>query len=552
MEEDENEPSTKYSFGKDYRAEDAYADLTTRRQPVIDMGRMMAELTIPSVFPPEGYHTGDPLPGNNQSLGSILVNNLASALMFMAFPPGQPIMRFEPIEYKLQADIDEDPELWAQTQLALSRLEVSHRKRFQATPLMTAYTGYLKVMLIAGNCLWKHLKLNEPTYHLPDCYVVKRAASGLPLMTIHKECVPFMTLDADHKAQLKEVMNAKDFENKKPWELEVDVYSCLKFQLDEDGDPSWLYWQESHGVMLDGTEVETDFNAPPMWPGWLIPVYGQDWGRGYCEEYRGDLYSIESLASALNDGASVAALSLLFVKPGQTSIKQVREARNLSVINGDANDVSMFRAEKTGDFSFVDSREEKIARRLGTAFLMNSAIQRTGERVTAEEWIRMGNELDKAMGGLYTSTAQGNQRIIIVRAVKLHEAESKQLPKVPDDVVNIEVVTGIDALGNNTEANQLKDFAAAGLQAFPQKWEQDVDSNNYLTRWAAALGLKPDGLIKKPKQVQQEAAQQQQQAMQQELISKGTGPAIKGIADAASQSGNLGDMAQNIQASQQQ
>jgi hypothetical protein len=561
MEEDEYDQTNEYSLGKDYCAEDAYRDLTTRRQPVIDMGRKMAELTIPSVFPPEGYHTGDPLPGNNQSLGSILVNNLASALMFMAFPPGQPIMRFEPVEYKLQADIDKDPDLWAETQLALSRLELSHRKRFAATPMQTAYTGYMKVMLVAGNCLWKQVKLNEPTYHLPTCYVVKRSSAGWPLMCIQKECVSFMTLDDEHKAQLKEVMDAKDYENKKPWEVEVDIYSCLKYKPPRSGsnsqEGSWLYWQESHGVMLEGTEVETDIDAPVMWPGWLIPVFGNDWGRGYCEEYQGDLFTIESLASALNDGAAAAALSLLFVRPGQTSIKQVREARNLSIMSGSAEDVTMFRTEKTGDFSFVDSREEKVAKRLGSAFLLNSSIQRSGERVTAEEWKRMGQELDKAMGGLYTSTAQGNQRIIIVRAVRLHEEESKQLPKVPTDVVNIEVVTGIDALGQTTEAQDLEEFAQAGLQAFPKTWETNVDGRNYLTRWAAAKGIKPDGLIKKPEQLQQEAAQQQQQAMQQELISKGTGPAIKGVSDAISQSGGAQgidpqQLAQTLQAGQQQ
>ncbi|MGV1835227.1 portal protein [Rhizobium rhizogenes] len=558
QEADDDEETNEYSFGKDYHAEDAYRDLTTRRQPVIDMGRLMAELTIPSAFPPEGYHTGDPLPGNNQSLGSILVNNLASALMFMAFPPGQPILRFEPVEYKLQADIDQDPDLWAETQLALSRLELSHRKRFQATPLMTAYTGYTKAMLIAGNCLWRHIKLNEPTYHLPTEYVVRRSGAGWPLMSILRECVSFMTLDAEHKAQLKEVMDARDYENKKPWEIEVEVYSCLKFKADPSGgnDHSWLYWQESKGVVLEGTEVETDLDAPPMWPGWLIPVYGNDWGRGYCEEYRGDLFTIESLASSLNDGAAAAALSLMFVRPGQTSIKQVREARNLSILSGNAEDVTMFRSEKTGDFGFVDSREEKVAKRLGTAFLLNSSIQRSGERVTAEEWKRMGQELDKAMGGLYTSTAQGSQRIIIVRAVRLHEAEAKQLPKVPTDVINIEVVTGIDALGQTTESQDLEEFAQAGRAAFPKTWETNVDGNNYLTRWAAAKGIKPDGLIKKPQQVQQETAQQQQQAMQQEMLSKGTGPAVKGLADAVSQAQgggmNADQIASGLQGLQQQ
>jgi hypothetical protein len=520
----------------DYRAEDAYQDGQTRRAAVIDMGRKMAELTIPSVFPPEGYHTGDPLPGNNQSLNALLVNNLASSLMFMAFPPGQPIMRFEPIEYKLQADIDQNPELWAMSQLALSRLELSHRKRLQATPIQSAYTQYMKILLIAGNALWKHVTLNAPTYHLPDCYIVKRASTGIPLLAVHEECVSLDTLDEDHQEQVLAAMDTKDYEGKKPWEVEVKVYSCLKLKppATHKGDPSWLYWQETHGVMLDGTEVETDFDSPPMWPGGLIPVYGQDWFRGYCEEYQGDLYSSEQMASALNDGASAAALSLMFVQPGQTSIKQVREARNLAVLNGRADDVTMFRTDKSADFNFVVSREETIARRLGQAFLLNSSIQRSGERVTAEEWRRMGQELDKAMGGLYTSTAQGNQRIIIIRAIKLHEEEAgEQLPKVPTDVVNIEVVTGIDALGQTTEAEQLQTLAQAGQTAFPTQWEKQADANNYLLRMAAALGLKPDGLIKKAAQVQEDNAAAQQQAMQQEMVSKGVGPAVTGLSQLA-------------------
>ena len=534
---------TEYSFGKDYTAADAYLDLSTKRQAVLDMGRLMAELTIPSVFPPQGYNTGDPLPGNNQSLGSMLVNNLASALMFMAFPPGQPIMRFEPVEYKLQEQIDAEPELWGHILMALSRLELSHRKRFQATPLSSAYVGYLKVLLIAGNCLWKHLKLSEPTYHLPDKYVVKRAASGLPLACIHEEELSFVSLDADHQAQIEQLVDEKygGSENgsntRKPWDRTVKVHYCMKIKMGaSSGDkPTWLYWEECLGEVLDGTEFESDFETPPMWPGWLIPVYGQDWGRGYCEEYRGDLYTLESMASAINDGAAMAALSLMFVKPGQTSLKQVREARNLSILSGNADDVTAFKSDKSADMNFVLSREETVAKRLGSAFLMNSSIQRNGERVTAEEWKRMGQELDKAMGGLYTSTAQGNQRVIIMRAIRLHEEEAKHLPAIPTDLVNVEVITGIDALGQTTEAEQLEEFAHAGLQAFPKAWEENVDANNYLTRWAAAKGLKPDGLLKKSEQVQQERQVQQQQAMQQELISKGAGPAVKGMADMMAQ-----------------
>lgn len=537
----EDRDATQYSLGHEYTAESCYNDDTSRRQSVIDMGRLMAELTIPSVFPPEGYMVGEDLPGNNQSISALAVNTLTSTLMFMAFPPGQPIMRLKPVEYKLQAEINQDPELYANTLLALSRLELEHREIIQTTPLATAYTGYVKLLLVAGNALWKHLTLQEPTYHLPTTYTVKRNSAGHPLRTIHKECMTFDTLDEDWKEQIRDLLDEtetqKDGKALKEFEIEVDIYSVCKLKTSGDGERTWLFWQEYKGIVLEGTGLEADYDNPPMWPGWLIPVYGQNWGRSYCEEYRGDLYTLEAHASAINDGASLAALSLIFVKPGATSIKTIREARNLSTVSGDGNDVSVFRTDKTGDFSFVMSNYEAVAKRVSAAFLMQSSVQRSGERVTAEEIRRLGNELDKAMGGTYTYMAQGNQKVIIVRAVNLVEAENPGLPEIPRDVVKVEVITGIDAMGQSTEYDNLMEYAEAGLKVFPDKFQQSHDASNFFMRAAAAKGVKPDGLVLKPEQIAANDEQAKQQSMQQTMLDKGTGPAVKGMADFLGQQG---------------
>lgn len=528
------EEDDKYSLGADYTAEAAYGDLSTGRQSVIDMGRLMAELTIPSVFPPDGYNTGDDLPGNNQSISAMALNTLSSALTFMAFPPGQPILRLAPIEYKLQADVDADPQLYANTLLGLSRLELAHRVKLQTTNLQTAYLGYIKALLVTGNCLWKHVKLREPTFYLPDVYVVQRNQAGMPLLTIHKESITVSTMTKAHREQVMEVLKDKTNGNalKVERETAVDVYSVCKLKTSDDGEQTWCYWQEYAGKNLVDTEVETDFDNPPMWPGWLIPVFGKNWGRGYCEEYRGDLYTLEAHASSINDGAALAALSLLFVKPGQTSIKQVREARNLSTLPGSADDLSVFNTQgKTSDYSFVVQNLEAVARRVGAAFLMQSSIQRSGERVTAEEIRRLGQELDKAMGGLYTQIAQGNQKVVITRAVNLNEEDSPDLPPIPRDVVEVQIITGVDAMGQNLEADSLEEYAIKGTQAFPQSFEKVHDPINYFTRLAAAKGIKPDGLVRKPEELKATQEQEQQAAAQQTLLDKGAGPAIKGMAD---------------------
>ena len=529
---------SEFTLGDDQKAEAVYRQLQTGRQAVIDMGRQMAELTIPAVFPPDGYSTGDDLPGNNQSLTAMAVNTLASNIMFMAFPPGQPIMRLKVDETKLQKDIEADPELYSKVILGLSRQEIVHRERLQATPLATTYANYIKLLLIAGNALWKHLKLNEPMFRRPDCYVVQRNEAGSPLLTILEDSRKLQSLGKRHRDQIARLAPKDFFKDQKEWEKEVKVYSVCKLKVgetDKDEDKSWLYWEEWEGHILEGTAVETDFDVPPMHPGQLIPVPGQNWARGYCEEYRGDLFVVEQHASAINDGAALAALAIMFVKPGQTSMKAVREARNLTVLPGKADDVTVFRSEKTADFNFVVTNLETAARRLSAAFMMQTSIQRSGERVTKEEIVRLGTELDKALGGLNTQIAQYNQRPIIIRAVRLHEAENKAIPPIPDDVVSIQVITGTDALGASLEADTLQQYAIEGAAAFPKTFEMLHDGGDYFRRRAAAMGIKPEGLVKNPERLAEEEAQRQQQAVQQQLIDKGTGPAVKGMADMLNQ-----------------
>lgn len=521
-------PPGDYSLGEP--AESVYNQLNMNRQAVIDTARLMAELTIPSLVPPDGWKTGDQICANNQSLGSRCVNNLAANLVFMAFPPNQPVMKLEAIEYEVQEQVNQDPELWAKMEIALGRLAEAHRKRLMSdTTLLSAYTHAMKLLIVAGNCLWKHNKLSSPTVYDPCHYAVKRNATGDPLLVIHKECLSLQTLSPDFRDQIYQ--GQPELRRQPQWEQEAEIYTVCKLDRAEGDEPVWHYWQEHKGTLLEGTEVETDFDDAPMVPLWMIPVYGQDWGRSYCEEYRGDLFCAEALSSATMDAASLAALSLLFVNPsGRTSLKQVREARNLSTFAGKAEDLSVFRSEKGADMAFVMKKGEEVDHRLGMAFLLNFAIQRNGERVTAEEIRRLGSELDKALGGLYSELAQKTTRPVVLRFMHLNEEENPKLPKLPKGIVQVQVITGMDALGDSKEVQDLEDLAAAVSKFFPKDAADILNSIGWSMRYAAAKGIKPDGVVNSPEAVKANRAQQAQDAMKQTLLEKGTTPAVSGLA----------------------
>lgn len=525
----------KYSLGEP--AKDVYNVLSgANRQQVVDMGRKMASLTIPSVMPPLGYRVGDDMPGTNQSAGARAVGNLASKIMFMAFPPGQPMMRLMPIESKFQSAYRQDPELYARVQLALSQVEVAHRERAATIQLATAWVGYIKLLLIAGNALWRHVTLECPTFHPLTQWVTSRDMNGHPLVTIHEQIVRVNTLPDD--VQEIVLQEQPELLKQQEWTRETTLFSVCRYvrggDLYEQG--SWEYWEETEkGQRIPDTSVECDYDAPPLWPGWCIPVYGQNYGRSYCEEFRGDFFILENGGSALNDGATMASLSLMFVKPGsRTSLRQVEKARNLAMLSGSAEDITTFRSEKSADMNFVMEWFKEAEKRVGQAFLVNASVMRQGERVTAEEVERTGQDLDQAMGGLYTELAQGHQRKMVSRFVLLHEESNDDIPALPPELVRIQVITGVDAMGRSKDQQNLLDFGKGVNATFPPNsaTTQILNPYDFSTRLASTMGIKPDGLVKSQQEVEAKQAQQQNQMQQAGLMEKVAGPAAGPVAKA--------------------
>lgn len=517
---------------------DEYEDLAKSRQGPLDKARELSSITIPSLMPPDGYKSGDQLPPPNQSINTGLINTLASKLMLVALPPSKPCLKFNVLEHRLQKAVDEDPELWTEIQTALSRREETHRTRLEATFIRSAYTWGMKLALVAGNWLWQHNDIDHPVVHRMDSYVVKRNAKGEQQRIILKEPTRFTDLSGPDRQLVRLVQQQKGVQPAaaNPHDEIVDIYTVQTLHGDGE-DQVWLYWQEYEGTMIPGTEVEAPVDTPPMYAAWLIPRYGDNWGGSYCEEYEGDLWIVENHSGSINDGTEAAALLWLFVKPGSpTSKKTIEEAENGKLMTGSAEDITAFRLEKSSDFAFVNSNLEATIRRLAAAFLSYSSIQRDAERVTAEEWQRLAGELDQAMGGLYSTLSQSHQRYVIKRFVALHEESDNSIPELPEGIVSLAVITGIDALGRSSELDALMTGARLLKEVVPPEvLAQEVNFSDFIRRVFAALGVKTDGLLKNRAQVQQEAAQAKQDMMQQTLLEKGTTPVAKAGAEGLAQ-----------------
>ncbi len=232
------------------------------------------------------------------------------------------------------------------------------------------------------------------------------------------------------------------------------------------------------------------------------------------------------------------------VRPnGTTRINTLAKSPNGAIVQGDVNDVSTLQLQKSQDFRISLDTITQIRDRLSFAFLLNSSVQRNAERVTAEEVRFMAQELESALGGVYSVLSQEFQ-LPLVNLLLQRLVKAKKMPSFPKDTVKPQIVTGIEALGRGQDLNKLAQFLEYLGPLGPEAIMQNLNLDDYIDRLGASLGIDTGGLIKSPEQKQQEQqqAQEQQQQMQQQMqqaammqeVVKGATPAMaKGLADNA-------------------
>jgi hypothetical protein len=255
------------------------------------------------------------------------------------------------------------------------------------------------------------------------------------------------------------------------------------------------------------------------------------------------------------EGAAAASKILFLVRPnGTTRIKTIADAPSGAIVQGDKNDVSTLQVDKFNDFKIAQDMARDIQERLAAAFLLNSSVQRNAERVTAEEIRFMAQELESALGGVYSVLSQEFQlpliNILLGKMVK-----QKKMPKFPKEAVKPQIVTGMEALGRGQDLNKLSQFLEYLAPLGPEVLSQKLNIDDYMDRLGASLGIDTGGLIKTDEQIQQEQAeaqqaqqaqmQEQQQAQMQADVIKGATPnMVKGMND---QMANNPEMAQQMQ-----
>lgn len=533
-------------------AEDAYLQLMSYRDPYLVMARDCAKFTIPKLVPPEGAGPSTRYYRPWQSIGGDAVNVLSAKFLVGLLPPNNPFFRFtiDDIELKkAEADMGADQVTKVKTEIdtALALVEKSVAAEIELLDVRNACTELFRHLIVAGNCVL-HVSDEGARIHKLTNYVCKRSARGTLLKLIIREEVTLKELPATIRKAIKDGVKlnqseapTKTLANKKKSYVSASSDEDTKASKGEKdccflytsicllpGGQSYEVWQEIQGIKVPGSYGKYTKEKLPWMALRFVRVDGEHYGRSFVDDYLGSIMSLDGLNRSIVEGSAMAAKGMFFCNPnGITKKSDIEGAENGAIVSGRMDDVSSLQLNKFNDFRValetIQSHEQRIER----AFLMDRAVQRDAERVTAEEVRIVARELESALGGIYSFLAQEFQKPLVTMIMARMQALGR-LPQLPKEIVKLTIVTGLEALGRGQDYDKLMMFLDdLAKRLGPEITAKIVNPLEIATRAANYLSIQPAGLLTTPDAM----AQQTQQSTALGLADKLGGPAIKALSD---------------------
>ena len=480
-------------------AKKTYERLKSDRQPYVDRAVDCAKVTIPALFTKENDDKSTKYETPYQSVGARGVNNLASKLILALMPPNSPFFRLGMSDEVLAEYMNNGQEdTKAQVEQALMMIENRVMKYIESNQIRVTVLESIKQLIVAGNALLflPPAEGGIKLYKLMD-YVIQRDGLGNVVQIVTLDKVAYATLDETIQNLIKT--------DKKPEDL-INVYT----HVCRSGD-NYLSYQEVDEQVIQGSEQTYPIAKTPYIPIRMVKMDGESYGRSFCEEYLGDLNSLENLSKAMFKLSTIAANIYFLVNPnGVTRAKKLENATSGDFVAGRKEDVDVLQLDKYYDFNMTKAQADAIENRLSFAFLLSSVVQRNAERVTAEEVRTVASELEDTLGGVYSILSQELQ-LPLVRRILNQLQSTGEVPNLPEGTVEPTITTGLEALGRG---HDLEKYATVLnlISQIPGAQEM-INWNVMLLNLFTGVGVETEGLIKTQQQIEEE----QQMAMGQEM-----------------------------------
>ena len=471
------------------------------REETMNRCERYAGWTIPMVFPDDPLMEYDEMQLDYQSVGAQAVTNLSNKIMMALFQPSRPFFRMNLTQEQRQ-DVLATGKKGAQIDAALAEAERAAMTNMNASNARIIIHDVMKQLIITGNSLIyapKNTKELMVNYSLRD-YIIKRDLRGRMIKCIIRETKSVSGL-SDELAALATAAGYMSEDN-------VSIYTGIQ----KVGKDKFLVWQELEDVCYCHEAVGVYKEAELPW----IPLTwdlarGKDYGTGLVELYSGDFHKLSNLSEAIVDYTTVMTDVKNLVNPaGMTDVRELTESPSGAYVHGREEDIFVHQPQVANVTDFLSHQFDQVARRIGAAFLLNSAVTRDAERVTAQEIRMQAQELEGSLGGVYSRLATELQ-------LPLARRELRNLDTVFKDIDPV-IVTGLESLSRNSELDNFRAFMQDMiiLSDVPDEVKEWMEFSDVIAMLGAGHGVDYKKFLKDKDVV--EAAREQRMKQQAQMV----------------------------------
>lgn len=465
--------------------------LDARRTGQLDKVERLAEVTLPHVCTDDNYDSGqDALTNGTTSLGAQAVTHLINKLV-MAMFPNRPFYRLAIAEAEARQLVNDLGVPMDQLTDLLAQAERDSVLQLEMTGSRNIIYEIITHLVVAGDVMLD-LSDKEELAAIPIReYCVRRDTKGRPCSIVIKQCYYYDELEEGVQRQLPPGRREDDDKH--------DVYTWIKVK---NGKMHMSKWVDSYELPEAFGAIWSREDCPFIPLTWRLPLR-QDYGVSRVEEYYSDLSTYEIMSESMRDGSILAAQYRWLQNPsGLTRPEDFANSRNGDIIPGNANDLALVTSNIGNQLSTVMQIADVYSRRIGAGFLMNSAMTRDAERVTAEEIRLQAMELEGSLGGVYSRLAKEIQQPLarwLMRSISLSLKGTKITPVV---------ITGLDALSRNADLERLTQFLndVTALGQIPPQQRAVLQESAIISDMAAGRGINKSRYIASDEEIQQRMA----------------------------------------------
>lgn len=497
-----------------------FAELDSRRSTKLTRCEELAKLTVPGLYPKSGWTETMDLPDLYSSIAARGIMSLASRMVSAIYPLNQmPFFQHE-IDMQMVPQGADTTQQMAQ----LSRLDKKVMEKLQSSNLRQELFVLMQHLIVLGDALWYQSEDYMFRVYRLDQYVVVRYPDGSIKKIIVRDWIDPKAIPEHWTGYPKTAATTNaGYMIQGPTSRHEPCYTEIEWEP-ESG--KWEVEKEFRGVIVEEGEYEVSPYSPQVWS----RIAGEDYGRSLVEEHIGDIRSMEALSKSMIEMAAASAEFRIGVDPtGITEIADLMDSQNGDFVAARNTDIFTMQLARQPDMGPVVVARQELAANLGRTFLLQSAVQPTGDRVTATQIREIAQELDQALGGIFSGISRDIQMPIVKRTMFLL-AKDRQIPREllkltgTGGILSLKVRTGLEALNREVQNSQLVQWAQVVGQ-IPNAM-QAVNWDNWLIRFTTSFGMDVAGLVKTPEEMMAEqqammAQQQEQMAAQQTIQSAG-------------------------------